>query len=327
MKPSFTLCLSLLAIQLHAADTNALTLVKTIPLPDVRGRIDHFAFDSKGGRLFMAALGNDTVEVIDLAAGKRIHTITGCSEPQGLAYVPAKNRLVIANGSSGEVEILDADSLAVFKTLTGMPDADNVRYDEKSDLIYVGYGEGALAIIRATTTKKIGDIKLAGHPESFQLEQNGKRIFVNVPDAGHIAVVDRETRTVTTTWPMSKFHANFPMALDEANHRFFVGCRHPARLVVIDTTTGKQVTDTEISSDTDDLFYDADQNQIFVSCGGGSIDVIKQAGADSYKLQARIPTESGARTSFFSPDRRELYLAIRAGLISGKAEVRVYKSR
>ena len=327
MKPSFTLCLSLLAIQLHAADTNALTLVKTIPLPDVRGRIDHFAFDSKGGRLFMAALGNDTVEVIDLAAGKRIHTITGCSEPQGLAYVPAKNRLVIANGSSGEVEILDADSLAVFKTLTGMPDADNVRYDEKSDLIYVGYGDGALAIIRATTAEKIGDIKLAGHPESFQLEQNGKRIFVNVPDAGHIAVIDRETRTVTTTWPMSKFHANFPMALDEANHRLFVGCRHPARLVVIDTTTGKQVADAEISGDTDDLFYDADQKQIFVSCGSGSIDVIKQAGADSYKLQARIPTESGARTLFFSPDRREVSLAIRAGLISGKAEVRVYKTQ
>lgn len=327
MKIFTVLGISLLALQLYAAETNALTVVKTIPLPDVRGRIDHFALDSKGQRLFMAALGNDTVEVIDLAAGKRIHTITGCSEPQGLAYVPAKNRLVIANGGSGEVKILDADSLAVLKTLPGLPDADNVRYDEKSDLIYVGYGDGALAVIRAATGEKVTDIKLSGHPESFRLEQNGNRIFVNVPDSGHIAVIDRVAGKVTATWPMTKFHANFPMALDEADHRLFVGCRRPARLVVFDTATGRQIADTEISGDTDDLFYDANHKQIFISCGAGSIDVIDRLSADSYQLQERIPTESGARTSFFSPDRRELYLAVRAGLISGKAEVRVYKTK
>jgi len=327
MKSISALCLSLLAIQLQAAETNALTLVKTIPLPEVRGRIDHFALDPKGERLFVAALGNDSVEVINLASGKRATSIAGCSEPQGLAFVPDENRLVIANGGKGEVEIIDASSLAPFRTLTGMPDADNVRYDEKTDLIYVGYGSGALAVIRATTGEKVGDIKLAGHPESFQLEQNGKRIFVNVPDAGHIAVLDRETQKVLATWPMSKFHANFPMALDETNHRLFVGCRHPARLVVLDTDSGKQAADSEISGDTDDLFYDAKQRKIFVSCGAGFIDVIDQVSADSYKLHARIPTETGARTSFFSPNRGELFLAVRAGLISGKAEVRVYRAR
>lgn len=327
MKILSVLGISLLAFQLHAADTNALTPVKTIPLPDVRGRIDHFALDAKGQRLFMAALGNDTVEVIDLATGKRLHTITGCSEPQGLAFLPAKNRLVIANGGSGEVKILDANSFTVLKTITGLSDADNVRYDEKLDLIYVGYGNGALAMIRAEAGEKIGEIKLDGHPESFQLERNGNRIFVNVPEAGHIAVVDRAAGKVTATWPMGKFHANFPMALDEANHRLFVGCRRPARLVVFDTTTGKQVADTEISGDTDDLFYDAEHKQIFISCGAGSIDIVEQQGADAYKLRAHIPTESGARTSFYSPDRGELYLAVRAGLISGSAEVRVYKTR
>ena len=327
MKTFSVLCLSLLALQLHAADTNALTLVKTIPLPNVRGRIDHFALAWKEGRLYMAALGNDTVEAMDVGTGKHIGTITGCSEPQGLAFVPAKNRLVIANGSSGEVKFADAGSLVVFKTLTGMPDADNVRYDKKSDLIYVGYGDGALAIIRAATGEKVGDIKLAGHPESFQLEQNSNRIFVNVPDAGHIAVIDRVAEKVITTWPIGKFHANFPMALDGANHRLFVGRRRPARLVVFDTATGKQVADTEISGDTDDLFYDSNRKQIYVSCGSGSIDVIDQVSPGSYKLQARIPTESGARTSYFSPDRRELYLAVRAGVISGKAEVRVYRTK
>lgn len=325
MKRFSILCLLLLALQLHAGGTSDLQLIKTVPLPDVRGRIDHFAIDAKGQRLFMAALGNDTVEAIDLPAGKRIHTITGCSEPQGLAFVPAENRLVIANGGSGEVKILDGTSFKTIKVFAGMPDADNVRYDTKENLLYVGYGDGALGIINATNWKRSADIKLAGHPESFQLEQNSNRIFVNVPDAGHVAVIDRLLDRVTATWPLGDFHANFPMALDEANHRLFIGCRRPARLLVLDTTTGKRVADLEISGDTDDLFYNPARKEIYVSCGEGFIDVISQKSADTYSLQQKLATASGARTSFFSPGRSELYLAVRAGLISGKAEVRIFK--
>ena len=327
MKRFVALCLAVLTLNARAAETNSLTLVKTIPLPDVRGRIDHFALDTQGQRLFMAALGNDTVEVIDLARGKRVHTIPHCSEPQGLAFVPAANRLVIANGNSGEVKILNAASFETINTVRNMPDADNVRYDAKSDLIYVGYGDGALGIIRATNGEMTATIKLDGHPESFQLEQNGSRIFVNVPDAGNIEVIDRDKHARIATWPMAQFHANFPMALDEANHRLFIGCRRPARLVVLDTTTGKKISDLEISGDTDDLYFDANRKQIYVSCGAGFIDVISQQSPDSYQLRQRVATTSGARTSFFSPDRGELYLAVRAGLISGSAEVRVYKPR
>jgi len=322
----FTCCIPLLALNLNAADTNALTLVKSIPLPDVRGRIDHFAFDAKGQRLFVAALGNDTVEVIDLSASKRIRTISGCSTPQGLAFIPVENRLVIANGGSGEVQILDAASFEITKRLSGLPDADNVRYDTQSGLIYVGYGDGALAVIRATDGEIVAKIKLDGHPESFQLEQNGSRIFVNVPDAGQIAVVDREKRAVIATWPMDQFRANFPMALDETNHCLFVGCRHPARLVVLDVTTGKKVSDVEISGDTDDLFYDAGRKQVYVACGAGFIDVIGHPSADSYQMREQITTAGGARTAFFSPVSHELYLAVRAGIISGGAEIRVYKT-
>jgi len=321
------LCFAFLELSTRAADSNALSLVKTIPLPGVRGRIDHFAIDNKGERLFMAALGNDTVEVIDLAAGKRIHTIPHCSEPQGLAFVPAANRLVIANGSSGEVKLLDATSFEAIKSIGNMPDADNVRYDAKSDLIYMGYGDGALGIIRAANAEMIASIKLDGHPESFQLEQNGGRIFVNVPDAGNIEVIDRDKRTRIATWPMEQFRANFPMGLDEANHRLFIGCRHPARLVVLDTNTGKKVSDVEIAGDTDDLYYDAQRKQIYVSCGAGFIDVISQQSADSYQLREQVATTSGARTSFFSAERGELYLAVRAGFISGSAAIRVYRPR
>ncbi|MGH7954042.1 MAG: YncE family protein, partial [Limisphaerales bacterium] len=198
-KRAALLSIALLALNLHAADTNALTLVKTIPLPDVSGRIDHFALDAQGQRLFVAALGNDTVEVIDLAAGKHLHTIGDCSTPQGLAFAPAENRLAIANGGSGVVKILDATSFKTLASLGDMPDADNMRYDAKADLIYVGYGDGALGIISATNGELVASIKLDGHPESFQLEQNGNRIFVNVPDAQQVAVIDRDKRAVVAT--------------------------------------------------------------------------------------------------------------------------------
>ena len=315
----------LLVLPLHAADSNVLTLVKTIPLPDVHGRIDHLALDARGQRLFVAALGNDTVEVVDLAAGKSIQTIDGCSEPQGLAFVPTENRLFIANGGSGTVTILDGTSFKTIKKLTGLPDADNVRYDAKTNSVYVGYGDGALAVISAATGERVANIQLAGHPESFQLEQNGSRLFVNVPDAEQVAVVDRDKHTGVDTWPMKGFGGNFPMALDEANHRLFIGCRDPARLVVLDTTTRKTVASVAIAGDTDDLFYDAGRKLIYVSCGAGSIDVVEQHNADAYQLRERIPTQRGARTSCFSGERGELYLAVRTGMISGNAEICVYQ--
>lgn len=325
MKHAVLLAVALFALHSSAADTNALTLVRTIPLPDVRGRIDHLALDAPGQRLFVAALGNNTVEVIDLAANRRVRTVGDCSEPQGLAFIPAENRLVIANGGSGVVRILDAASFKTIKAVTGLPDADNVRYDTKSDLIYVGYGEGALAVIKAATGKQVANLTLAGHPESFQIERNGSRIFVNVPEAQQVAVVDRDRHAVVATWPMTEFQANFPMALDEVNHRVFVGCRRPARLVVLETTTGKMVDSVKLSGDTDDLFYDADRRQIYASCGAGFVDVIEQRNPDSYRLRERVPAPGGARTSCFSKARGELYLAVRAGLISGGAEIRVYQ--
>jgi len=314
-----------LAVQLQAQNAG-LTQTKTIPLPDVRGRIDHFALDAHGQRLFMAALGNDTVEVMDLAAGRRIRSIGDCSTPQGVAFVPAANRLFIANGGSGTVRMLDGTDFKVLKTVGILPDADNVRYDGK-DLVYVGYGDGALAIISATNGVLLGQIPLPGHPESFQLEQSGDRIFVNVPDTKQIAVIDRAQRKIVAMWPMEDFHSNFPMALDEANHRLFVGCRHPARLVVLDTATGKRVSDVAIGGDTDDVFYDAGRKRIYVSCGAGFVDVIAQRDVDKYELAEQIPTVSGARTSFFSPERGEFYLGVRAGLLGGSAEVRVYQCR
>lgn len=324
MKPLALLLLCSLALSVHAQEPAALKLAQTIPLPGVKGRFDHFAIDTKGHRLFVAALGNNTLEVLDTASGKTIKTITGLRKPTGVLYLSESNEIAVANGDEGTFKVFDGATYLLVKTVGALDDADNVRFDPKTKLIYVGYAEGALAVIGAATMKQTGSIKLAAHPESFRLEQEGSRIFVNVPDAKHIAVIDRATQTVMATWPMTTFQANFPRALDEANHRLFVGCRRPARLVVLDTSTGKPVTDLAISGDTDDLFYDARRKRLYVSCGEGFLDVIDQRDADHYPLRERVPTRAGARTSFFSPDLNEFYLAVP---LSRKqdAEIRVYQ--
>jgi YVTN family beta-propeller protein len=293
---------------LSASRAEPLKLAQTIPLPGVKGRFDHFSIDSNGKRLFVAALGNNTVEVIDLAEGKRIHTISGMSKPQGILFLADHNELFVANGGDGTLKVLDGTDFKVKHKLTEMPDVDNLRLDPHTGEVWAGYGDGALARILVGSHE--GTIKLAGHPESFQLDKRGWRVFVNVPDAKQIAVVDTKKDSVVTTWPMQNFQANFPMALDEPNHRLFVGCRKPARLVIFDTEAGKPVADLAICGDTDDLFYDAKRKRIYISCGEGFIDVVEQSSADNYQRIAKIPTASGARTCFFSPDQDRLYLAV-----------------
>jgi len=291
-----------------AADS--LQLRSTVPLPGVRGRFDHFAIDTKGRRLFVAALGNNSLEVIDLAAGKRLQSIPGMSKPTGVLYLPDPNQVLVANGDDGTLKILNGTTFKTEQKLTGFDDADNLRYDTKTKLAWLGYADGALGLFDVAAAKSVAQVKLLKHPESFQLEQGGTRIFVNVPDARQVAVVDREKRAVIATWPMQKFHANFPMALDESTHRLFVGCRSPARLVVLNTDTGKQVADIAISGDTDDLFFDATRKRLYLSCGEGFIDVITQRDADTYERKEKVPTRSGARTGFFSPSLNQFYLAV-----------------
>lgn len=324
MKTFASVLFCTVALGAGPAERATLHPLQTIPLPDVSGRIDHFAIDLKTQRLFVAALGNNTVEVIDVAAGKRLQTLTGLRKPQGVAYLAGRDQIVVASGEDGTVKFFNGSTYAVEKTLSSLDDADNVRVDASDGTVYVGYGDGALAVIDGATAKQSAVIKLAGHPESFQLEKQGRRIFVNVPDAKHIAVVDRKSRAVIATWPMTEFQANFPMALDEANHRLFVGCRRPSRLVVLDTETGGRVADFTISGDTDDVFYDDARKCIYVSCGASFIDVLDQRDADHYIVRRSIPTSAGARTAYFAPELATLFLAVpQRG--DQSAEIRSYK--
>ena len=291
-------------------NSDLLTQVQTIPLEGVEGRIDHFGLDAKGKRLFVSALGNNTVEVVDLVAGKVTNHISNLRAPQGIGFAPESNRLAVANDGDGSCRLFDSTSLQQTATVDLKDDADNVRYDKASHRFWVGYGEGGLAAIDPKSGKQVADIKLDAHPESFQLETNGKRIFVNVPNAGHIAVVDRETGTVIQKISIKGARANFPMALDEADHRLFIGCRSPAKLLVFDTETGKTVATVDIVGDTDDLFYDAANKRIYVSGGEGHVTVIVQTTADKYYVASQVTTAPGARTSFFVPETRMLYVAV-----------------
>lgn len=304
------LMLLLSATVAKAQGTTPLKLEKSIELPEVVGRIDHMSLDVKGQRLFVSALGNNTVEVIDLKAGKRANTISGLREPQGTLFVPSNGRLFVASGQDGTVKMYDGTSLHLLKTIEFGDDADNLRYDSSRDRVYVGYGSGGLGELNAEG-QKLAEIQLGSHPESFQLEKNRPRIYVNLPKARKIAVVDREVRSVTANWNTGLSLANYAMSFDEADHRLFVVTRIPAKLLVIDTENGKTVQALSVVGDCDDVFYDQRRKRIYAIGGEGAISVVDQKDQDHYRETARVPTSKGARTGFFSPDLDRLYLGVR----------------
>src|SRR5215469_2806362 len=255
-----------------------LVLVRIIPTPDVQGRFDHMGVDSKTGRIFAAVYGNDSVEVLEVQRGKRVHSIReGFIKPQMVAYLPDSNRIVISNEGDGSCKILDAGTYKLIDTIKFSDDADQLRYDP--------------------VTKRIeGDFELGAHPESFQLEQKGSRIFVNLASVSQVAVIDRSTHKVEK-WKLEDAGTNFPMALDEEHHRLFVAARRPARLLVLDTDSGKLIASLPGAADTDDMAYDATRRRIYIPSGEGFIFVYQQIDPDRYERIAKIPSAIGARTS------------------------------
>lgn len=310
----------------HAAGEPALELVATIPMPGVKGRIDHLDIDAKRHRLFVAALENNTLEVVDVERNRHEKSVSGFGEPQGLIYLPEWNRVYVANGSADRVDILDAGSLAPLKRIDKLDDADNVRYDAAGRKVLVGYGKGALRMLYPDTGESAGDIPLSGHPESFQLEQNGNRVFVNVPTARHVAVVDRVKREVLATWEVPGATANFPMALDEKGRRLFVGARSPAVMVVYDIDSGKAVAKVPIGGDADDIFFDPKRKRVYVICGEGRVDTFRQETPDRYTNQGSAKTAPRARTGLFVLEEGKLYVAAPA-VGTSPARVLTYRVR
>lgn len=296
----------------HTTNSNAesLGLIQTIPLPNVSGRIDHMDIDIDGQRLFVAELGNNSVDVIDLKAGKRINSINGLHEPQGIVFIPEAKKILVANGADGTVQIFNSDTYSLVKTISLSSDADNMHYAPYQKMVYVGYGNGGLAIIDPVKGGLVDSIKLDGHPESFQISNKSQPvIFVNVPESNSVELIDVQ-KNIVTKWPNNGTSGNYPMALDEDNHRLFVVYRIPSQLSVIDTDSGNQITKLGVVNDADDIFYDSENKQIYLTGGEGYLDVISQKDANTYQEIAKIPTAQGGRTSLFVPQLDRLYVAI-----------------
>ncbi|HEX5507542.1 MAG TPA: hypothetical protein VFX37_03475 [Pseudolabrys sp.] len=307
----------------QSAGANPLRLEAKIPLGKVIGRIDHMAIDLPRRRLFVAELGNGSVGVVDLGTQKVVHRITGLKEPQGVAYVAANDTLYVADGGDGSLRKFHGPDYVPARRIDLGEDADNIRVDAANHRLLVGYGSGAIGVVDFASRKQVEAFTLKAHPESFQLDRTLRNIFVNVPNARSIVVLDGVSGRGLASWPMP-YKANFAMALDQKRRRVLTVFRQPAKLVAFDERTGARAGETNVCGDADDIFLDAKRDRIYISCGEGFIDVLN-AGDPKYKKLARIRTVAGARTALFVPEMDRLLLAVRASP-ENRASIWVYKT-
>ncbi len=286
-----------------------LELEAKIALGDVGGRIDHLAVDLAHRRLFVAELGNDTVGVIDLTERRVAQRLAKLSEPQGVGY--AADTLVVANAGDGSVRFFAGTPLAPVGRLDLKDDADNVRVLPDGRSVLVGYDSGGLAIIDVAERARRGDIALKAHPEGFQIDPASQRVFVNLPNARQVVVVDRAARRQIAGWSVPELRANFPMAWLAPRGEVVTGFRSPARLVRIRAADGAVLGNQNTCGDADDVFHDARRDRLYVTCGEGVVEVWRADGA-GYARLARIATVSGARTGLFVPELDRLFVAVRA---------------
>jgi hypothetical protein len=328
-------------VQLPAAG-EPLGQIGSIPLKGVEGRLDHLTYDSRSRRLFVAALENHTIEVVDLTRRRRVHQITDISEPQGLLFLPGRDRLLVCSRGDGTCRSFDTTTFQEGPWIDLGRNADNVRFDSDAQLIYVGSGgepgNGLLSAIdlvsllpaaqggqpapphspadflldRPRQADPKMEIQLPAHPESLQLDPANHRLLVNVPDEHEIAVLQIGTNGFTNAaaWPVTAGEKNFPMALDAASARLFIACRKPPRLAVYDSRAGNLLSQTSCVGDADDIFYDAKLKRVYVIGGEGFVDVFQPSDTSQEPARlAHLPTAPRARTGLFIPDLQLLTVA------------------
>ena len=304
--------------RLAAQDNTPLRLVQTIPMPNVKGRIDHMDVDVKGKRLLVAGLENGSVEVVDLAAGKWSKSIPGFKKTQGIAYVPSLNKVFVASGDDGMLRVFRGDTLELLDSLKLELGPNRVAFEPNSEILYVGYGGkdagkdyGQVGIIDSKTDKSLGDIKVEAHPAELLLDKSGKTLYVFISAASKVQVVDTKKREVVSTWSTSS-QRNGDGAFDEKTHRLFLGTRTPPQMIVMDSGSGKEVAVLPTVEGMDGVYFNEKQKRIYISGGRdndvGYIFIYQQKDADHYEAIGKIPTRSGAGTSFWSPELNRFYV-------------------
>jgi hypothetical protein len=310
-----------------AAPAAELELVQTIVLKGKPGGLDHLALDAKRERLFVANKANNTLDIVDLKGGKLLEQKTGQTAIQGIAYAPDLDRIYVGLGTGGLCNIFDGEGYKILDTVKFKDDADNVRYNPVTKLVYVAHAEKMLGVLDAKTYEVKADIKLPDTAEGFQMETKRPRMYLNAPGAGVVAVIDTEKNEVVTTYPVKKAGGAHPIALDEANQRLYIGCRKEPMVVVLDMEKGKEIAGIAVPGDIDDLFLDAKRQRLFASCGEGFLVVLKQVDADRIEVLEKIPTAKGAKTCLYVPESGRLYLAVPRQAGKDGPEVRVYQAK
>ena len=310
-----------------AADPAPLELVQTIVSKGKPGKLDYLGLDVKRNRLFLANKVNNTLDIFDLKENKLLQQIPNQFGIQGVAHAADLDRVFTALGTGGFCNIFDGNDYKLLKTVKFEDDADNLRYNQSTHLVYVAHAEKALGVIDAKTYEVKADIKLPGAAEGFQPELGRPRLYVNVPSPSQVVVIDTDKNEVSKNYPLKLAGQNVPLALDEANHRILIGCRKPAKVVVMDSESGKEMSSVDIPSGIDGLYFDAKRKRIYASCGEGFLAVLKQVDADHYELLEKIATAKDAKTCYFDPDSGRVFVGIPRQEGKGGPEIRVYQAK
>jgi DNA-binding beta-propeller fold protein YncE len=308
------------------ARPSSLELIQTISLKGAPGRLDHLAIDTKGGRLFVANLSNNSLDIVELKAGKLVKQIPHQQKIHGVAHDPEMERIFAGNGGDGVVNVFDGRTYRLIHSLK-FADANNVRYDSRTKQVYVGHADKALSAIDARTLKVKATIKLPGPPKAFQIESARSRLYVNTHSPSQVVVVDIQKNEVAARFPLTLTEANFSLALDFTGGRVFVGSRKKPSILVLDMKTGKEIASVSISGDIDDLFYDAKRRRLYASCGEGFLAIVGVKENDRYQLIERIASAKEARTSFFDPSSGRLYVGVPRQAGKEGPEIWVYRPR
>jgi len=314
----FTLSLAPLT-RLGAQGKESLRLIQAIPMPNVKGRIDHMDVDVEGKRLFVAGLENGSVEIINLQAGKCVKSLHGFEKPQGIAYVKSLNKLFVASGDDAMLRVFRGDTLELLDSINLDRGPNRVAYDPRTKVFYVGYGGldagkdyGEIGIIDAKTDKHLGDVKVEAHPAELLLDKSGKTLFVFLPATSKVQIVDTQKRQVVSAWTVSSQRPG-DAAFDEGTRRLLIGTRTPPQMVAMDSQSGKEVAHLPTVEGMDGVYFDAARKRVYVSGGRGfdvgDIFVYQQLDADHYVRIGKIPTRPGAGTSLWSPELNRYYVA------------------
>jgi DNA-binding beta-propeller fold protein YncE len=319
MKKSLTILFTLVMVFTFKAKSepvSPLELVRTIPMPGITGRFDAFGVDVKGHRLFVTPLEHKTVEVYDLNTGKLIHSITGIEKAHAVLYRGDLNEIFVTDSGAGSLKIFNANKYELVKAVDQLAQPDGILYDPSTHLLYIiTGGENAkleyslIAIVDTDKGTHVGDIRVEGGTiEEMRLEKSSARLFVVNREKNQIDVIDRKKRTILTSWPLTLGKVPVGLASDESTHRLFVGCRSEV-MVVLDSTSGKEITSVPISKGIDGMVFDPSTKRIYSEANTGAIDVYVEADSDHYRSLGTTPIGTPAKPGLLVPELNRYFVA------------------